>query len=124
MLCHRLGLIPIKADANNFDYVCPPGENGHNRSDFTDKNSMKFNLRVTCPSLSELQKAANNRNVEYLTVYSQSLELEKLGRQLDLPEGEIGLVHNDIILTKLAPGQTIDLECYATKGIGEDHAKW
>ena len=79
---------------------------------------------MTCPSLSELQKAANNRNVEYLTVYSHSLELEKLGRQLDLPEGQIGLVHDDIILTKLAPGQTIDLECYATKGVGEDHAKW
>ncbi|CBK21101.2 uncharacterized protein [Blastocystis hominis] len=124
VLCHRLGLIPIKADANDFDYICPPGENGHNRSDFTDKNSLKFNLRVTCPSLSELQKAANNRNVEYLTVYSQSLELEKLGRQLDLPEGQIGLVHDDIILTKLAPGQAIDLECYATKGVGEDHAKW
>ena len=124
MLCHRLGLIPIKADADKFEEVCPAGENGHSRSDFTDKNSIKFNLNVKCPSLSELQKMANSRKVEYLTVYTQSLELEKLGRQVDLPEGEIGLVYNDIILTKLAPGQCIDLECYATKGIGENHAKW
>ena len=81
MLCHRLGLIPIKADADDFDEVPAAGENGHNRSDFTDKN------------------------VEYLTVYSKSLQLEKLGKQTDLPDGSIGLVHDDIILIKLAPGQ-------------------
>ena len=66
---------------------------------------MKFTLKVECPSLSELQKLSGNKNVEYLTVYSKSLQLEKLGKQADLPEDEIGLVHDDIILLKLAPGQ-------------------
>ena len=89
----------------NFDEVPAAGENGHNRSDFTDKNALKFTLKVECPSLSELQKMAGNKNVEYLTVYSKSLQLEKLGKQTDLPDGSIGLVHDDIILIKLAPGQ-------------------
>ena len=62
-------------------------------------------MKVECPSLSELQKMAGNKNVEYLTVYSKSLQLEKLGKQTDLPDGSIGLVHDDIILIKLAPGQ-------------------
>ena len=105
MLCHRLGLIPIKADADDFDEVPAAGENGHNRSDFTDKNALKFTLKVECPSLSELQKMAGNKNVEYLAVYSKSLQLEKLVKQTDLPDGSIGLVHDDIILIKLAPGQ-------------------
>lgn len=98
-------MIPLKADADDFDEVPAAGDNGHSRSDFTDKNSMKFTLQVECPSLSELQKQAGNKDVEYLTVYSKSLQLERLGKQADLPEGAIGLVHDDIILLKLAPGQ-------------------
>ena len=43
--------------------------------------------------------------VEYLTVYSKSLELQRVGKQEELPEGSIGLVNDDIILIKLAPGQ-------------------
>ena len=31
--------------------------------------------------------------------------MEPLGKQVELPDGTIGLVHNDIILIKLAPGQ-------------------
>lgn len=98
-------MIPLKADADDFDEVPAAGENGHSRTDFTDKNSMKFTLKVECPSLPELQRMAGNKDVEYLTVYSKSLQLEKLGKQVDLPDGEIGLVHDDIILIKLAPGQ-------------------
>ena len=51
------------------------------------------------------QKMAGNKKVEYLTVYSKSLEMEPLGKQADLPAGKQGLVHDDIILIKLAPGQ-------------------
>lgn len=105
MLCHRIGLIPIKADANDFDEMPEAGENGRSRTDFTDKNSIKFNLTVECPSLAELQRISGNKKAEYLTVYSKSLEMQKVGKQEELPEGKIGLVHDDIILLKLAPGQ-------------------
>ncbi len=33
-------------------------------------------------------------------------------------------VHEDILVAKLRPGQCIDLEAHAVKGIGADHAKW
>lgn len=105
MLCHRLGLIPIKADPDNFDAMPEAGENGRNRSDFTDRNSLKFSLKVACPSMAELQRMSENKKVEYLTVYSKSLELQRVGKQEELPEGSIGLVNDDIILIKLAPGQ-------------------
>lgn len=105
VLCHRLGLIPIKADPDDFDDIPDPGENGHNRNDFTDKNSLKFTMRVECPSLSELQRLSGNPKAEYLTVYSKSLEFHPVGKQEEVEEGKLGLVNDDIILIKLAPGQ-------------------
>lgn len=33
-------------------------------------------------------------------------------------------VHSDILLAKLRPGQTIEVECWCEKGIGKTHAKW
>ena len=36
----------------------------------------------------------------------------------------IRLVHGDILVAQLRPGQEIDAACYAHKGVGRDHAKW
>lgn len=36
----------------------------------------------------------------------------------------LGLRHQDIIITKLGPGQEVELEAHAVKGIGKVHAKW
>ena len=123
VLCHRLGLIPIKAEPNDFEYVTEKGN-------FTDSNSIKFSLKVKCPSMEELKKMArsdpahSSKPVEYMTVYSHSLQCTRVGKQVDYPEDTLCVADDDIILMKLAPGQEIDIDMYATKGVGEDHAKW
>mmetsp|Transcript_3086 Transcript_3086/g.6708 ORF Transcript_3086/g.6708 Transcript_3086/m.6708 type:complete len:424 (-) Transcript_3086:107-1378(-) len=57
-------------------------------------------------------------------VYSRSLEFVPQGTQGDqFPEG-VHMVHDDILLAKLRPGQSIELEAHARRGVGEDHAKF
>jgi DNA-directed RNA polymerases I and III subunit RPAC1 len=46
------------------------------------------------------------------------VQLSKFG------EHGVSLVHGDILLTKLAPGQQVDLFMVAHKGVGKDHAKF
>jgi DNA-directed RNA polymerase I and III subunit RPAC1 len=38
--------------------------------------------------------------------------------------GGIRPIHEDILIAKMRPGQTIELEAHARKGIGKDHAKF
>ena len=116
VLAHRLGLIPILADANDF-------EEKKEDEDFNEKNCLKFNLKVKC------EKGKNGKIINE-QIFSKDLILEFLGEQKNKFYDEknkkykVGLVHDDIYLNKLTPGMEIDLVCYCVKGIGRTHAKW
>jgi DNA-directed RNA polymerase I and III subunit RPAC1 len=57
-------------------------------------------------------------------VYSRDLEWVAQGDQeRRFPQG-IRPIHEDILLAKLRPGQVIQLEAHARKGVGKDHAKY
>lgn len=56
-------------------------------------------------------------------VYSKDLEWVPQGDQADRFD-TIRPVHEDILLAKLRPGQWIELEAHARKGVGKDHAKF
>ncbi|KAK9084586.1 hypothetical protein Sjap_024997 [Stephania japonica] len=135
VLAHRLGLIPIKADPRLFEYMSvndTPNE----------KNTIVFKLHVKCkrgdpritvksdqlewlPNGSEFQLVTDNSNSnsnskpKTYTSFSSS--------QTSLPEfseNSIASKHDDIIIAKLGPGQEIELEAHAVKGVGKTHAKW
>ena len=116
VLAHRLGLVPIMADANDFIEKLPDDE-------FNDKNSMKFTLNVKC--YTDKNGKLINENI-----YSKDLIFEPQGEQEkkfynpQTKKYSIGLVHDDILLNKLTSGMEIELECYCVKGIGRTHAKW
>ncbi|XP_054819315.1 uncharacterized protein LOC129318519 [Prosopis cineraria] len=134
VLSHRLGLIPIKADPRLFEYP----ENAGN--DKNEKNTIVFKLHVQC-----------EKNHPRITVKSDKLKWLPNGSELpaedvkpnsgskprtftsfgcsqdSLPEfstDPIAPKSSDIILAKLGPGQEIELEAHAVKGIGKTHAKW
>ncbi|XP_076937708.1 uncharacterized protein LOC143616421 [Bidens hawaiensis] len=134
VLAHRLGLVPIKVDPRLFDYTENDVPN--------EKNTIVFKLHVNC----------KKKSGERLTVYSDDLKWLPSGSeyvlstennasdstskpktytsftssQTSLPElsKDPITVTEKIILSKLGPGQEIELEAHATKGIGKTHAKW
>lgn len=99
VLAHRLGLIPLKADADRFT----------DPSDVdSDQNTIVFTLDV--------------KSTSRMSVKSQDLKWEPQGNQdQDL---QISVATNDIIITKLAPNQEIKAKMYAKKGTGQVHAKF
>ena len=116
VLAHRLGLIPILADANNFIEKKP-------EDDFNDKNSIQFSLKIKCYTDKNGQIINDNIFSKELKFIPQG-EQEKKYFNTQTQNYTIGLVHDDILINKLAPGMELDLVCYCVKGIGRTHAKW
>jgi DNA-directed RNA polymerase I and III subunit RPAC1 len=116
VLAHRLGLIPILADANNFIEKKPEDE-------FNDKNSMKFSLKVKC-YMDKNGKIINDNIFSKDLKFIPQGEQEKKYFNTQTKQYSIGLVHDDILINKLTTGMELDLECYCVKGIGRTHAKW
>ena len=112
VLSHRLGLIPILAEAEDF-------EEKKENEDFNENNSIKFELKVKCYK-------DNKGNIINSSIYSNSLKFIPLGKQNERFKGneEIKVVYDNILINKMRPGQEINLECYCIKGIGKTHAKW
>nr|CAD1839391.1 unnamed protein product [Ananas comosus var. bracteatus] len=101
VLAHRLGLIPLDADPRQFEYL-----------------SVKSDQLKWLPDGSQLHKETPSQSAEPKTYTSFS------GNQLEVSKKPLGVKYKDIILAKLGPGQAIELEAHAVKGIGKDHAKW
>ena len=145
VLAHRLGLIPIQMDARQLD------EYEDDDDGPTDRNTLVFKLVVSCPVRPPPTESSTNypdletvRNDPELLqaaieaaphtlyppdrpythhVYSKDLEWVPQGDQLETLK-HVAPLHPDILIAKLRPGQAIQLEAHAHRGIGQDHAKY
>ncbi|KZV36216.1 hypothetical protein F511_14234 [Dorcoceras hygrometricum] len=135
VLAHRLGLIPLKVDPRLFDYISENDEPN-------EKNTIVFKLHVRCERGSARIKVKSDElkwlpkgsefvlNSEKSTADSTSKTKTYTSfscSQDSLPEfsnNPIAPKHDDIIIAKLGPGQEIELEAHAVKGMGKVHAKW
>ncbi|CAN6204972.1 unnamed protein product [Urochloa humidicola] len=129
VLSHRLGLIPLDADPRLFDYI---SENDVPN----ERNTIVFKLHVSCqedspritvksgelewlPEGSQLSMASpaqSGDKQKTFTSFSQS--------QKEILRKPLGVKFKDITISRLGPGQTIELEAHAVKGVGKVHAKW
>ncbi|KAL8462188.1 hypothetical protein ACS0TY_033307 [Phlomoides rotata] len=135
VLAHRLGLVPLQVDPRLFSYISENDE--HN-----EKNTIVFKLDVRCERDSsrisvkseELKWLPNGSEFplssEKSTMDSTSKEKTYTSfscSQDSLPEFSkkpIVPKYDDITLARLGPGQAIELEAHAVKGMGKTHAKW
>ncbi|KAF3619937.1 putative E3 ubiquitin-protein ligase-like [Capsicum annuum] len=135
VLAHRLGLIPIKVDPRLFEYM---SENDVPN----EKNTIVFKLHARCKKGSERLRVLSNElkwlpNGSELILATESPASHSSTKpktytsfsssQDTLPEfsnNPIAPKDADIIIAKLGPGQEIELEAHAVKGIGKTHAKW
>ncbi|XP_052207643.1 uncharacterized protein LOC127811649 [Diospyros lotus] len=134
VLAHRLGLIPIKVDPRLFDYM--------SESDVpNEKNTIVFKVHIRCerggPRLKvkseDLKWLPNGSEFPLATENPTSTSSSKpktytsfTCRQDSLPEFSKNPIATcpDILIDLLGPGQEIELEAHAVKGMGKTHAKW
>ena len=128
VLIHRIGLMPLKVDARQ--HFVERRED----DELDETNSLKFKLSVKCTKKKQYEKYTDEvlqqRGIspeEYLlnaNVYARDLQWIPQGNQgSHFPKG-VSLVHPEILITKLRENQEIELEIWAEKGIGRNHAKW
>ncbi|CAC9482815.1 RNA polymerase subunit / RPAC1 / RPC40 [Leishmania donovani] len=139
LLSHRLGLVPVAGPVMKMHYI-------------TESNQASFsNLDPSRVLLFELD-ATGAKDAAVTPVYSRQLQWVPLpgqdkktgavagacqtGREeyagaagatehsADDDDDAVFLVHPDILLSKLGPGQRIKLKAIAVKGLGAVHAKW
>ncbi|XP_062503648.1 DNA-directed RNA polymerases I and III subunit RPAC1-like isoform X2 [Corticium candelabrum] len=121
VLAHRLGLIPIYADPEKFEFP------SNNSRDGGEKDMIAFTLNVKCSKNSRASKTATDPTDLYLhsNVTSADLKWCPIGRQAEMfSPNEIRPVHDDILIAKLRPGQEINMKVHCFKGIAQDHAKF
>lgn len=134
VLALRLGLIPINVDPRLFEYA----EN----NEPNERNTIVFKLHVRCkrgePRLTvysnELKWLPNGSEfpVESEVSNSNSTSKPKTYTSFSCSQDSLPAFSNnpicpkdeDIIIAKLGPGQEIELEAHAVKGVGKTHAKW
>jgi len=121
VLAHRIGLIPIKVDPSYFEF-----RTKENSAQLSDKNTITFKLNITC-TRDSLSNENTPKEERFLNskVYSRDLKWIPEGNQAELfKDCPIAPVYDNILIAKLRPGQSIQLEAHCSKGIGQVHAKW
>uniref|UniRef100_A0A8R1Y062 DNA-directed RNA polymerases I and III subunit RPAC1 n=1 Tax=Onchocerca volvulus TaxID=6282 RepID=A0A8R1Y062_ONCVO len=133
VLSHRLGLLPIKADPRLFEMpltrvagMDKSGVDCNEEPAGDPKRNLIFEIKITCSRNSNALKTATNPKEVYENafVYSNAFKWIPIGDQsVSLPYSPT-MVHDDILVAQLRPGQEIEARCHCLKGLGRDHAKF
>ncbi|XP_011339497.2 DNA-directed RNA polymerases I and III subunit RPAC1 [Ooceraea biroi] len=126
VFAHRMGLIPLRADARLFEF---PPQNKRPNGEIGDQDTLRYELKVTCTKNPQAPKLSTLPDDLYRNskIYSKDIKWVPIGRQADMfPRGteQFGMVDEDILIAKLRPGHEIHAYMHAVKGVGKDHAKF
>lgn len=126
ILAHRLGLLPILANPDLFEFR-------EENEVFNETNTLKFSINAKCIRKTEFSKDENlaesdlpfDSYLENHYIYASHMVWEPIGDQAVSFKGQnIKILHDKILIAKLAENQEFEAEVYCTKNIGKIHTKW
>ncbi|KAG6916072.1 hypothetical protein DXG01_008546 [Tephrocybe rancida] len=120
VLAHRIGLVPLNIDPALM-YMRSPDDGP------MDRNTIVFKISVVCERNNDAPKGSTKPSELYKNheLLSSHLIWEPAGEQSDVFVGQTPAPTNpNIVLAKLRPGQAVEMELHAIKGVGKDHAKF
>jgi DNA-directed RNA polymerases I and III subunit RPAC1 len=142
VLAHRIGLVPLNVDPTFLDMKSgtlptssfasssdPYPSPSDSREQATDRNTLVFKLQVNCTRKPGAPKGSalpadelydHHQVTAGDLVWAPAGDQEEAFKDMPLP----GPTNPDIVLAKLRPGQSVDMELHAVKGVGKDHAKF
>ena len=116
LLAQRLGLVPLLVNPDRFDEF--DGEP-------TDLNTLVFKLKMACSYAEGMPKpGVTDPELLYVNYKVQSQHLEWVAEGVQANWMEDIKAFSDIPLVEMRPGQSLEIECHARKGVGKDHAKF
>ncbi|KAL0953641.1 hypothetical protein HGRIS_004845 [Hohenbuehelia grisea] len=121
ILAQRIGLVPLNVDPDVMLRRTDPSDQP------TDRNTLVFKLKVACEHNPAAPKGATAPSQLYINheVLSGHLQWEPVGEQESVFENNPPRPTNpNIVLTKLRPGQAVEMDLHAVKSVGKDHAKY
>ncbi|KAL3419004.1 RNA polymerase Rpb3/RpoA insert domain-containing protein [Phlyctema vagabunda] len=135
VLSARIGLVPFKGSPegirNWLKWWPKPAEDVPKEETFAkcyDYNTIRLTLQVECTRNLDAARGETDPLKAYHNahVYARDIKFAPFGRQEKYFSGKnaIAPVYPDILLAKMRPGQCIDIEMHAIKGVGCDHAKF
>ncbi|KAF9524735.1 DNA-directed RNA polymerase [Crepidotus variabilis] len=134
VLAHRIGLIPLNVDPALMEMRGPDDQP-------TDRNTLVFKIKLECERVpkakgSKASAPSDGPSSDILgpdpsklyinhTLLSSHLEWTPAGLQSEVFASNPPAPTNpNIVLAKLRPGQCVEMELHAVKGVGKDHAKF
>lgn len=92
-----------------------------------DRNTVVFHVELTCERNPNAPKGSTNDHELYINheLLSSHLVWVPAGEQDEVFAGKPPApINPNIVLAKLRPGQRVNMELHAVKGVGKDHAKF
>jgi len=136
VLAHRIGLVPLNIDPalmsmRESEFSLLPRQSFPHATagigQATDRDTLVFRLQLACTRIRGALKDSKNPDEMYKNheLLSGHLEWESRGEQgVVFAPRPPAPTNPNIVLAKLRPGQEVDMELHAVKGVGKDHAKF
>jgi len=121
VLAQRLGLIPLNVDPTLMIMKKSPTDQA------MDRNTIVFQIDLTCQRNQDAPKGSTKDHEIYINheLLSSHLKWVPAGEQEEVFAAKTPAPTNpNIVLAKLRPGQRVNMELHAVKGVGKDHAKF